>query len=229
MKLLIIVPAYNEQQVIGKVLDSLKQIKIGGIEKEIVVVDDGSSDDTKYEALKREVTVLTHIVNRGLGGALGTGLIYARKINADLVVTFDADGQHRSKDLKRMVTPILEQNADVVIGSRMLTKGGMPVDRKIINFAANVVNYLLWSVWITDTQSGLRAFSKEAVKKIEIKMNKMEVSSEFLKEIGRHNLRVAEIPIDAIYTQYSKSKGQKNANAINVLVKLLVYKFSSTK
>lgn len=229
MKLLIIVPAYNEQKVIGKVLDGLKQIKIEGMEKEIVVVDDGSSDNTKSQALKRGVTVLTHIVNRGLGGALGTGLLYAKKINADLVVTFDADGQHESEDLKKMIAPLLQHNADVVIGSRMLTKGGMPVDRKIINLAANVVNYLLWSVWVTDTQSGLRAFSKEAVKKIEIKMNKMEVSSEFLKEIGRNHLKVAEVPIKAIYTDYSKSKGQKNANAINVLVKLLVYKFANIK
>ncbi len=229
MKVLIIVPAYNEQQVIGKVLDDLKAAKIEGMEKEIVVVDDGSSDNTEGEAGKRGVTVLTHIVNRGLGGALGTGLIYARLTNADFVVTFDADGQHQSEDVKKVIAPLIKHKADVVIGSRMLTKGGMSVDRKIINFAANVVNYLLWTVWVTDTQSGLRAFSKEAVKKIEIKMNKMEVSSEFLKEIGRHHLRVAEVPIRAIYTQYSKSKGQKNANAINVLVKLLVYKFADIK
>ncbi len=229
MKVLIIVPAYNEQQVIGRVLDDLKAAKIEGMEKEIVVVDDGSSDNTKGEAKKRGVTVLTHIVNRGLGGALGTGLIYARLTNADFVVTFDADGQHQSEDVKKVIAPLIKHKADVVIGSRMLTKGGMSIDRKIINLAANVANYLLWSIWITDTQSGLRAFSKEAVKKIEIKMNKMEVSSEFLKEIGRHHLKVAEVPIKAIYTQYSKSKGQKNANAINVLVKLLVYKFADIK
>lgn len=229
MKLLIIVPAYNEEQTIGRVLDGLKHVKIEGLEKEIVVVDDGSSDNTKNEAESRRVTILTHIINRGLGGALGTGLIYARQTNADYVVTFDADGQHRSEDVKKVIAPLAKHEADVVIGSRMITKSGMPLDRKIINLAANVVNYLLWSVWVTDTQSGLRAFSKEAVEKIEIKMNKMEVSSEFLKEIGRHHLRVAEIPIQAIYTQYSKSKGQKNANAINVLVKLLVYKFANIK
>lgn len=229
MKVLIIVPAYNEQQAIGSVLDDLKAAKIEGIEKEIVVVDDGSSDNTKGEAEKRGVTVLTHIVNRGLGGALGTGLIYARLTDADFVVTFDADGQHQSEDIKKVIVPLIKHKADVVIGSRMLTKGGMSIDRKIINLAANIINYLLWAVWVTDTQSGLRAFSKEAVKKIEIKMNKMEVSSEFLKEIGRLHLRVAEVPIKAIYTQYSKSKGQKNANAINVLVKLLVYKFADIK
>jgi glycosyltransferase involved in cell wall biosynthesis len=229
MKLLIIVPAYNEQQAIGKVLDGLKQVKIDTLEKEIVVIDDGSSDNTRGEARSRGVTVLTHIVNRGLGSALGTGLIYANHSNADYVVTFDADGQHQSEDVKKVIAPLAKHKADVVIGSRMLTKGGMPVDRKIINLVANVVNYLLWSVWVTDTQSGLRAFSREAVRKIEIKMNKMEVSSEFLKEIGRHHLRVSEVPIKAIYTQYSKSKGQKNANAINVLVKLLVYKFANIK
>lgn len=229
MKLLIIVPAYNERRVIGRVLDGLRQVNIKGLEKEIVVIDDGSTDSTKQEAQSRGVTVLSHIVNRGLGGALGTGLIYAKQANADFVVTFDADGQHQSEDIKKVIAPLINHEADVVIGSRMLINSGMPLDRKIINFTANVVNYLLWSVWVTDTQSGLRAFSKEAVKKIEIKMNKMEVSSEFLKEIRRHHLRVAEVPIRAIYTQYSKSKGQKNANAINVLVKLLVYKFADIK
>ena len=229
MKLLIIVPAYNEEKTIGRVLDQLKNLKIKDIQQEIIVINDGSQDGTISQALKRNVTVLTHIINRGLGGALGTGLEYARKAKADIVVTFDADGQHNFRDLNKIIEPVIKKQADVVIGSRMLKSRGMPMDRKIINYLANLINYILWSVWVTDTQSGLRAFSKNALSKIRIKMNRMEVSSEFLREIKRHKLTVSEVPIRAIYTEYSKAKGQKNANAINILVKLLIYKFADIK
>lgn len=229
MKLLIIVPAYNEEKTIGWVLESLHTLNIANLKKEIVVVNDGSEDQTESEARKSNVTVLNHIINRGLGGALGTGMAYARNAKADFVVTFDADGQHDQKDVSRLLGPLISGQADVVIGSRMQKSKGMPIDRKVINYLANIANYILWSVWVSDTQSGLRAFTKNAVEKIEIKMNKMEVSSEFMKEIARNHLRVTEVPIRAIYTTYSKAKGQKNANALNVLVKLLVYKFADIR
>src|SRR3989344_5315844 len=166
MKLLIIVPAYNEEKTIGRVLDQLKNLKIKDIQQEIIVINDGSQDGTISQALKRNVTVLTHIINRGLGGALGTGLEYARKAKADIVVTFDADGQHNFRDLNKIIEPVIKKQADVVIGSRMLKSRGMPMDRKIINYLANLINYILWSVWVTDTQSGLRAFSKKSLDEI---------------------------------------------------------------
>lgn len=229
MKLLIIVPAYNEEEVLSKVLGDLKKIKFKNIKKEIVLVNDGSTDKTEEIAKNKKVTVLTHPINRGLGGALGTGLEYARNKKADIVVTFDADGQHNHMDINRLIKPILKKEADFVIGSRLLKNSQMPLDRKILNLVANILNYILWSVWITDSQSGLRALSKEAIEKIEIKMNKMEVASEFFKDVKKNNLKVKEIPIKAIYTIYSKGKGQKNSNAINVFTKLLLYKFENIK
>lgn len=229
MKLFIIVPAYNEEKVIGKVLKGLKIQKFKNIKKEIVVINDGSTDKTEEIAKRCKVTVLTHPINRGLGGALGTGLEYARVNNADIVITFDADDQHKPNDLKKLIKPIITRKADFVIGSRLLNNSKMPFDRKILNSLANIINFCLWSIWITDSQSGLRALSKNALKKIEIKMNKMEVASEFFKEIKKNNLRVNEIPIKAIYTNYSKAKGQKNTNAVNILVKLLLYRFTDQK
>ncbi len=229
IKLFIIVPAFNEEKIIGKVLNGLKLQKLQNTKKEIIVINDGSADKTEEVAKKCKVTVLSHPINRGLGGALGTGLEYARVKNADIVITFDADGQHDPKDLKRLIEPILNNKADFVIGSRLLNNSKMPMDRKLINLVANIINYFLWSIWITDSQSGLRALSKNALKKIEIKMNKMEVASEFFKEIKKNNLRVEEIPIKAIYTNYSKAKGQKNTNAVNILVKLLIYRFAIQK
>lgn len=227
MKLLIIVPAYNEEKVLKTVLKDLKKLKLKKIKKEIVVVNDGSVDKTGIIAKKMNVTVLSHPINRGLGGALGTGLEYAKNKKADIVVTFDADGQHNHKDIGRLIKPILANEADFTIGSRLLKNSKMPLDRKIINLIANIVNYLLWSVWITDSQSGLRALSKKAISKVQIKMNKMEVASEFFREIKKNKLRVQEIPIKAIYTNYSRGKGQKNSNSINILIKLLLFKFTS--
>lgn len=229
MNLIILVPAYNEEKVLNTVLKDLKKIKLKNIKKEIVVINDGSTDRTEEIAKKNKVTFLSHPINRGLGGALGTGLEYARNRKADIAVTFDADGQHNHMDISRLIKPILKEEADFVVGSRLIKNSKMPFDRKIINFAANIINYLLWSVWITDSQSGLRALSKKAIGKIQIRMNNMEVASEFFKEIKKNDLIVKEVPIKAIYTSYSKAKGQKNTNAMNILVKLLLYRFAVQK
>ncbi len=229
MKLFVLVPAYNEETVLDSVLLDLKKISLKGIQKEIVLINDGSTDKTEQIAKKNMVIVLSHPINRGLGGALGTGLEYARSKMADIVVTFDADGQHDHNDIARLIKPILSNKADFVIGSRLLKNSKMPMDRKVINFTANLLNFILWSVWMTDSQSGLRALSKKALERIQIKMNKMEVASEFFKEIKKNNLRVKEIPIKAIYTNYSRGKGQKNSNAVNIFTKLLLYKFENIK
>lgn len=230
MKLVIIVPAFNEEEMIGQVIDQLVQRKPKNMETEIVVVNDGSGDKTESEAQKRgATTVISHLLNRGLGGALGTGLAYARKIGADFAVTFDADGQHNPDDLAKVLRPLIEKKADIVIGSRLIGKSDMPLDRKVLNYIANLTNFLLWGVWVTDSQSGLRGFAKSAIKKIEIKMNKMEVSSEFLKEAKRHNLSIEEVPIKAVYTRYSLGKGQKNINALNIFAKLLLHRVANIK
>lgn len=229
MKLAIILPAFNEEKTIGSIIDNLKSLTFNDINKEIVVVNDGSTDKTSWEVKKRNVTLLNHILNTGLGGALQTGFAYVKQINADYAITFDSDGQHDIGDIKAVLRPLVAKQADVVIGSRMMSSKKMPFDRQIINQLANLAIYILWSIWITDTQSGLRGFTKEALSKIEIRTNRMEVSSEIIKEIAKNKLKVTEVPIKAIYTDYSKRKGQKNANALNILVKLLMHKFAHLK
>lgn len=222
MKLVIIVPAYNEAQVIFKVLKGLP-VKIPGIFKvEKIVINDGSTDGTLKEAKKAKVKVLSHIFNRGLGAAIKTGLDYAKQVNADIAVTFDSDGQHNPKDLSKILKPIILNQADLVIGSRFKKRQKMPVDRFILNWFANLTTFILFGVSSTDTQSGLRAFSKKAIDKINYKADKMEFSSEILLEAKKHNLNVVEVPINAIYTDYSRVKGQKNINAIFVFSKFLV-------
>lgn len=222
MKILVVVPARNEEDKIGEVISDLHK---RGYD-DILVVDDGSSDRTGEFALESKAKVVRHVINRGLGAALGTGFEYARRYAYDLLITFDGDGQHQAMDLKKLIRPIIDNEADVVIGSRLLNSSGMPWDRKVINWLANILTLLIYRVWTTDSQSGLRIFNHRALALITIKTDKMEVSSEFFVEIKRNNLRFVEIPIEPIYTSYSRRKGQSNLNAVNVLVKMLLRLFN---
>ncbi|MBI3559318.1 glycosyltransferase family 2 protein [Candidatus Gottesmanbacteria bacterium] len=210
MKVFIIVPAYNEGKTIVGVIDDLRKHGY----KNIVVVDDGSIDQTAFLAQKTGVMVLSHVLNRGLGAALGTGWEYALKNKADILVTFDSDGQHKAKDVKNLIVPILKRKSEVVIGSRFLGKWQkMPLDRIFANVLSNIMTFAFYGSWSSDTQSGLRAFGKEAVKKIKITTDRMEVSSEFYREFAKHKLKVFEIPIDAVYTMDTLKNSKQEALA----------------
>jgi UDP-N-acetylglucosamine---dolichyl-phosphate N-acetylglucosaminyltransferase len=224
-RLAIVLPAFNEEKIIKKTLKDLKKelLKLKGYEKKIVVVDDGSKDKTVEKAKSSGVLVLKHVLNRGLGGALATGLEYAKRHDFDLVLTFDADGQHDPKDIKKVLRPLEKRQADVVIGVRNLAK--MPFDRRVLTFASSVLTFIFFGVWCSDTQSGFRGFSKKSLEKIKIKTQRMEVSSEFFYEIKKHDLKMVEVPIKVIYTKYSRAKGQQNLNALNILVKLVMRLF----
>ena len=225
MKLAILIPAYNEEKTLAKVIQSLpKKInKVTAIE--VIVVNDGSKDETLKIAEKMKVTTLSHMINRGLGGALGTGFAYAKQNNFDALITFDADGQHSSRDIEPVLRPILNKKADISIGSRLKSAfwqtKGMPWYRIVGVWGLNVLTLIFFWVWTTDSQSGLRAFSKLAIAKINIKANRMEVSSEFFNEAQTHNLKIAEVPIKPIYTPYSLQKGQKNINGFKILFRMI--------
>lgn len=225
MKLAILIPAFNEEKTLEKVVKTLPRKFTGIKNKEIIVVNDGSIDDTESIAKRLKITVISHFINRGLGGALGTGFEYARKNHFDILVTFDADGQHSPLDIQPVLNPIIKKKADVVIGSRLKKPEGMPWYRRIGVFGLNIITFIFFWVWTTDSQSGLRAFSKKAITKIEIKANKMEVSSEFFNEIQTKNLKFVEVPITSIYTKYSLAKGQKNSNVFKILSKMVYRRF----
>jgi UDP-N-acetylglucosamine---dolichyl-phosphate N-acetylglucosaminyltransferase len=216
----IVIPAYNEEQTISEVIRSLKRHGFGTL----IVVDDGSRDRTGELASQEDVIVLRHILNRGLGGALGTGITAALRLGAEAIVTFDADGQHNPDDIARVLEPIVTGEADVVIGSRMLEPIGMPYPRRIANWTANVVTYLLFRGWTTDSQSGLRAFSSQAAARIQIMTSGMEVSSEIIAETIKNRLMRKEVPVQAIYTDYSLSKGQSFKVGLQTLSKLIMAK-----
>jgi UDP-N-acetylglucosamine---dolichyl-phosphate N-acetylglucosaminyltransferase len=214
----VVIPAYNEERTIIEVIRGLKRHRFA----RIIVVDDGSSDRTGELAGQQGVILLTHILNRGLGGALGTGINAALRLGAEAIVTFDADGQHDPDDIARLLEPIGKGEADVVIGSRMLDSTGMPYPRRLANWTANVVTYLLFRGWTTDSQSGLRAFSSEAATRMQIMTSGMEVSSEIIAETVRNHLTWKEVPVRAIYTEYSLSKGQSFMVGLRTLMKLIL-------
>ena len=222
MKTVIVVPAFNESAAISKVLTGIPK-KLKGISQlSTLVVDDGSGDDTSQKAKKAGVFVVRHVINRGLGAAIKTGLDWAKSQGADIAVTFDSDGQHEPSDIPRLIQPILNKDADLVIGSRFKKKQSIPADRLILNWFANLTTLVMFGVHSTDSQSGLRAFSKKAMAQIDLKADRMDFSSEILIEAKRHNLKIEEIPIKAIYTDYSRKKGQKNLNAIPVFARILI-------
>jgi glycosyltransferase involved in cell wall biosynthesis len=216
----IVIPAYNEERTIIDVIRGLRQHGF----LTLIVVDDGSSDRTGELACHEGVILLRHIINRGLGGALGTGITAALHLGAEAIVTFDADGQHDPDDIARLLEPIAKGEADVVIGSRMLEPTGMPYARQLANWSANIVTYLLFRGWTTDSQSGLRAFSRRAAAQIQIMTNGMEVSSEIIAEIVKNRLKRKEVAVQAVYTDYSLSKGQSFKVGLQTLMKLILAK-----
>ena len=221
MKVIALIPAYNEEATIAEVLVKTKPFVDG-----IIVVNDGSTDRTAHIAQGQGAIVVSHVINRGLGAAIGTGFAAAKKLGADVVVTLDADGQHDANEIAKFVEAI-EAGADVVIGSRMLTKSGMPLHRRVANIIGNFVTLILFGAWVTDSQSGFRAFTTYALGKIEVKTNRMEVSSELIAEARRHKLTLVEVPIKAIYTDYSLSKGQSFFVGLKTVLKLVVRRLMS--
>ncbi len=217
MKVIAIIPAYNEQTTLMAVLE-----KTVTFVDQVLVVDDGSTDRTAQIARTQGATVVSHVINRGLGAAIGTGFAAAQKLGADAVVTLDADGQHDASEIPLFVQA-MKEGADVVIGSRML-KGavGMPWYRRVAQLLGNLATFVLFGAWVSDSQSGFRAFTAHALSKIEIRTNRMEVSSELIAEAKRHQLNLVEVPITAIYTEYSLSKGQSFFVGLKTLVKLVV-------
>jgi glycosyltransferase involved in cell wall biosynthesis len=220
MKTIIVIPAYNEAEVIQSVI---REIKSAGYEN-IVVVDDGSADDTRAKA--KELigkNALRHKLNRGKGGATKTGIEAAKILGADIIVTVDGDGQHDPKDIQKLIAPILENKADVVLGTRLIDPTGMPLHKIIANHIGNFFTWYLFGLWVTDSQSGFRAYSRRAADLINTKADRYEYDSEVIREIYIYKLKYVEIPISVRYTEYSMSKVQKQGfiNGLKTLYKMI--------
>lgn len=216
----IVIPAYNEGARLGATLDELVPHY-----PNIVVVDDGSRDDTHATALARGVWVLRHAINRGQGAALQTGIRFAVQKEANIVVTFDSDGQHDPTDIPAIVAPVAEGTADVTLGSRFLGHTtGMPVSRRIVLILAVLFTRVVSRIRVTDTHNGFRAFSRLAAQKVRIRQDRMAHASEILDEIKRLKLRYTEVPVTIRYTAATLAKGQSSWNAVRIAWQFLVGK-----
>jgi len=214
----VIIPARNEAQKIGAVITAIQNEGFYNI----LVVDDGSTDNTGKVALKKGAKVVRHIINRGAGAATFTGIKTALSLGADLIITMDADGQHDPQDIQELIQPIIAKEVDIVLGSRLILKKEMPIMRRFFNYIGNLVTWILFGLWVSDSQSGFKVFSQKAAEKIEIKTNGYEFCSEVIRELKSKNLKFVELPIKIRYTDYSMQKGQSFANGIKTFTKLLL-------
>ena len=221
---LVVIPAFNEATVIADVVKNAQKEfnKYKNAKIDILVVNDKSTDTTAFEAKKAGAKVISHILNTGAGGATLTGLSYAKQNNYDIVATMDADGQHLPKDVLNGIKQTNEeQNADLLIGSRLINSAGMSKTKILGNKGLSTLTHLLFGIDVTDSQSGLRIYSKEALNNLEWKSSGYEFCSEMIWRAKQANLQVSEYPIEAIYTDYSRGKGQNNWNAINIIKQLV--------
>jgi polyprenyl-phospho-N-acetylgalactosaminyl synthase len=214
------IPAYNEGGAIGRVIEGLVARGV-----RVVVVDDGSADDTGARALAAGAEVLTHEVNRGQGAALQTAISYALLRGAEIVVTFDADGQHDPEDLERLVAPIRRGEAEIALGSRFLGAcDGVPRSRRFVLRAAVLFTRMTSGVRLTDAHNGLRAFSRKAASRIDLQLDRMAHASEIIDQIRRSGLAYVEVPVTIRYTEYSRRKGQSSIAAARIALDYLLGK-----
>jgi glycosyltransferase involved in cell wall biosynthesis len=211
----IIIPVFNEAQVITEVIEDVRRHGYSTI----VVVDDGSADDSFYVAAANDVVAIRHKINRGKGAAVKTGVMAANLLDVDAVVTMDGDGQHDPADIAPLIEPILDDSTDVVLGSRLLNRGDMPFIKVIANGAGNFFTWLFYGIMVSDSQSGFRAYSRYAALIIDTKADKYEYDSMVIREIKNNRLRFTEVPVHTRYTEYSMQKKNKQG-FINGLVTL---------
>ena len=215
----VVVPLFNESTVIGAVVRELLETF-----PNVVCVDDGSSDSSGRAARESGARVLTHPLNLGQGAALQTGISYAReRPDARYIVTFDADGQHRVVDAAAMVDMARERDLAIVFGSRFLDGRTNPGTLKkwILKTAVWVTNKTT-GLRLTDAHNGLRVIRVDAAQKLDLQQDRMAHATEIVLQLGRTKLPWEEFPVELLYTDYSRGKGQSVLNSINILVDLII-------
>jgi glycosyltransferase involved in cell wall biosynthesis len=215
----IVIAAYYEEASIASVISDLHN---NGYEN-VIVVDDGSTDDTRSVAEDAGAIVLRHVVNRGQGAALQTGIEYALEHDAEYIVTFDADGQHRASDVANLLAPVASGEYDVALGSRFLDEASdVPLLRKILLLGSVIVQNIFYGANLTDAHNGFRCFSRAAAAKIDITSDRMEHASQIAEQVVTSGVAYTEVPVDVRYTEYAEEKGHGGyVQAFKVFLKML--------
>ena len=217
----LVVPAFNEEKTVSQIIEGIAEKGYN-----VILVNDGSRDKTLELAIEskrkypNQIFVVSHVINRGLGAALKTGMVLALEKGAKYIVTFDADGQHEIKDIPKVCKPLADGEADVVIGARPFED--MPLSKSFANYIMNALTLLFYGRKVKDSQSGLRAFTAHAADVINIVSRGYGVSSEFIKEISDKNLRLTEVTITTIYTPETQNKGTDAIVGLRILTKMII-------
>jgi glycosyltransferase involved in cell wall biosynthesis len=215
-KIVAAIPCLNEQRCIGSVVVVTKKFV-----DSVIVVDDGSTDATAEVAAAAGASVHKHDQNRGYGAAIRSALEKGRQFGADILITLDGDGQHDPRDIPELVKPLLEGEADIVLGSRFLRKGKKPpLYRRMGQMILTTITNMGSGQAVSDSQSGFRAYSSKALSELTLSESGMSASSEIQFAIGQSGLKVAEVPIDVAYMD--RAKRNPLGHAIRVLSRLLV-------
>ncbi|MGE3278681.1 MAG: glycosyltransferase family 2 protein [Candidatus Altimarinota bacterium] len=224
MNCFIIVPVYNEGKVFQEWLPGLLKVA-GEMGAKVVVVDDGSDPaifNFQFSIFNEGIVLLRHEVNCGVGAAIATGMAYAKRNGAEKVLTIDGDGQHDPNDLRELIRVLEDGEVDVVNGSRFLKKQWIPWSRRVANFLGNIITYLLSGFWVSDSQSGMKGFSKKALEKIEVRTAGYEWCTDIFREANWYDFQLQEVPISVLYNKYSLNKGQNLAIGIDMVVRLAI-------
>lgn len=218
----IVIPAFNEAQRLDAVLADL-----GGSGHRVVVVDDGSRDRTAEVARHHGCYVLRHAFNRGQGAALQTGITFALREGAEVIVTFDADGQHQTSDLPSLIEPIVSGRSDVALGNRFLNgRSNVPPVRAVLLQLGRLFTWLTSGLRVGDCHNGYRAFSRRGAIRIGLKQDRMAHASEIYDQIRQAGLAYEEVPVTIRYTADTLAKGQKLSNSMSVLFHYLYGKIA---
>lgn len=211
----LVIPCYNEGQVIFDVIENARRTF-----PNIVAVNDGSRDDSAAAIHAAGAHLVNHPVNLGQGAAIQTGVEYARaQPGAKYFVTFDADGQHQVKDVVAMVERLRKEPFDIIVGTRFAGQDNsqVPWIKRVVLKTVVMLSPRTKRLGLSDAHNGLRAFNRKVAEEMDIRMNGMSHASEIVTMIDTQGWRVAEQPVDILYTEYSMSKGQSLINGVNIL------------
>jgi glycosyltransferase involved in cell wall biosynthesis len=216
-KIFVVIAAFNEARMIGNVAAQVRRLGYS-----TVVVDDGSKDKTRLEAFRGGARVVSHPFNMGQGAALQTGIDFALREGAEIIVTFDADGQHSAADIASLVRALHNRNAAFALGSRFLKNSAdVPASRRLLLKAAIAFTRLTTGLHLTDAHNGLRAMTRRGAEAIRLRQNRMAHASEMLSQIAASGLPYVEQPVTIKYTAYSLAKGQKAKDSVLILMDLV--------
>ena len=215
-----VIPAYNEATRIALVVHAVKKYV-----DRVIVVDDGSTDDTGKNAMDAGAFVVRHMSNGGAGAATMTGIDAARLLKATSIITIDADEQHAPEDIPALLAPIIENKADIVFANRFGTRNKIPFIRRIFNGIGNIVSFVATGLWVSDSQCGFKAFGPRALREVNLRMSGFEFCTEIVREAAQHRWRIMEIPTKVVYSEYTLAKGQSFANGVRTAFKILLRSF----